>query len=321
MSIGEKVTTGEPRGEDKPKSQLDVSAIVITFNSAEDIEHSINSLEASLAHLDAEVLIVDNASADQTTSISERALQRGSVIANDENLGYARAANIGLRKSKGRFSLIMNDDARLLPGAIDRMIEVLEADDLIAAVGPRIVDSADNPTHSARMHFPGPHEEWLRISEFITRRERTSAYPASDEPIAVKWLIGACILVDTDLIRRLGGFNEEFFLYGEDIDLGKRLSAYGYSSVTVPDATCRHVGEASTSVAFTSDARTSRQIAGRSVYYRLWLPRWLRTLVYARRAFGTSGQPDRMKQFLRLAAWDGPSLRDKRFPSSLDAGP
>ena len=134
----------------------------------------------------------------------------------------------------------------------------------------------------------------------------------------MSWLVAACVLVDTDLARRLGGFNEEFFLYGEDIDFGKRLSEYDYKSVTVPDAMCRHIGEASTSVAFSSSARTSRQIAGRSVYYRLWLPRWLRILVYLRRAFGISGQPSRMKQFLRLALWDGPSIRDRRFPPALE---
>lgn len=184
-------------------------------------------------------------------------------------------------------------------------------------VGPRIVDSEGEATNSARLAFPGPRDEWLRFTDLMTRCQRKSIYPADDQPTVVHWLIAAFILGKTRLLRSVGGFNEAFFLYGEDIDLGRRLKALDFSSVTVPDAVCVHVGEVSTSKTHTATARTRRQVAGRAIYYRLWLPRWLRTLVYLRRAIGVRGQPKRLKMFLSLAIWDGPSLRHERFPPPL----
>jgi GT2 family glycosyltransferase len=304
---------------DSEGAGVEVTAIVITYNSAEHIVESIRALENALEHLEAEILIVDNASSDETVSKAERTLSRGRVIANPDNLGYARAVNVGLRHARGRLTLVMNDDAQLQPGAIDRLREVLDSSTGIALVGPRIVDSAGQPTHSARLYYPGPEEEWQRLRDLITKQSRKSDYPASEEPMPVHWLIAACVLGRTSVLREVGGFNEAFFLYGEDIDLGRRLSRLGFQSVTVPDAVCVHVGGVSTSKTYTADARTHRQISGRNVYYRLWLPRWLRTVVYLLRAFGLKGQPDRLRIFLRLAMWDGPSLRDQRFPPPLAA--
>jgi len=301
--------TGEQTG-------IEVSAVIITFNSADHVADSVLSLEKALAHLEAEILVVDNASKDDTVTLARESLHRGRVIANDDNLGYASAANVGLKSARGRLTLVMNDDARLEPGAIDRLIEVLDSDDRIALVGPRIVDTSHHPTHSARISFPGPGEEWQRLVDLILRKDH-KAYPAESGPMPVHWLIAACVLGETATLRRVGGFNEAFFLYGEDIDLGRRLKELGYLSVTVPDAVCVHVGAVTTSKTYTADARTERQVRGRGVYYRLWLPRWVRSLVYVRRALGLRGQPARFKLFAPLIIWDGHSLKPQRFPAPI----
>ena len=296
---------------------MEVTAVLITYNSSANIEESIQSLEEALNHLESEILVVDNASADDTATKAGKTISRGHVIVNSNNLGYAKAANVGLRHAQGRLTLIMNDDAQLQPGAIDRMIEVLDSDERTALVGPRIVDSKGATTHSARLHYPGAGEEWRRALDLLTRRRTLKAYPADARPMLVHWLIAACVIGESSLLRRVGGFNEAFFLYGEDIDLGRRLRELGYRSETVPEAVCVHIGEASTSQVFSTEARMRRQVAGRSVYYRLWLPRWGRTLVYLRRAFGIRMQPDRLRIFLPLAIWDGPSLHHQRFPTPL----
>ena len=297
-----------------------VTAIVITYNSAEHVADSVTSLESALDHLDSEILVVDNASADATVDVAAAHLRNGRVIPNADNLGYARAANIGIRQARGDMTLVMNDDARLGPDDVDRLITVLNSDDRIALVGPRIVDANGNPTHSARNTFPGPQEEWQRIKDIFTGRDKND-YDPDAPPTPVHWLIAACVLGKTSVLRQVGGFNEEFFLYGEDIDLGRRLMELGYQSVTVPGAVCVHVGEVSTSKTYTADERMARQVRGRSVYYRLWLPRWLRSLVYLRRALGFRLQPARLKMFGPMIIWDGPSLKDGRFPAPFASGP
>ena len=301
-------------------SQPTVTAIVITYNSAEHVAEAVTSLESALDHLGAEILVVDNASADDTVDVAGAHLKRGRVIANADNLGYARAANVGIRQARGQMTLVMNDDARLGQEDINRLIAVLSSSDRIALVGPRIVDANGKPTHSARNTFPGPQEEWQRLKDIFSGRDK-NAYDPDAPPTPVHWLIAACVLGKTSVLRQVGGFNEEFFLYGEDIDLGRRLMELGFQSVTVPDAVCVHVGEVSTSKTYTADERMVRQVKGRSVYYRLWLPRWLRSLVYLRRALGFRLQPARLKMFGPMIIWDGPSLKNERFPAPLASGP
>lgn len=297
---------------------VEVSAVVIAYNSAATIRNTIEDLEDALRDLNSEILVIDNDSADETVEIASSAIQTGRVIANHENAGYARAANLGLRAAAGRLTLVMNDDARLEPGAIDRLIEVVDSSPEVALVGPRIIDESGEPAPSARAFFPGPQEEWIRLRDLITRNHNRTRYPALDRPTRVQWLIGACVLGPTELLRKVGGFNEEFFLYGEDIDLGRRLWALDYQSVTVPDALCIHEGGATTSKTYTSRIRTERQVSGRSVYYRIWVSRPFRSLIYLRRAIGLRGQPARLKLFLSRAIWDGPSLRKTRFPPPME---
>jgi N-acetylglucosaminyl-diphospho-decaprenol L-rhamnosyltransferase len=300
-----------------PPAEVDVTAVMITYNSGDDIGDAVRALEARLEKVSAEILVVDNASSDDTTTVAADVLTRGRVIANETNLGYARAANVGLRQARSRYTLIMNDDAQLEGDAIQVMIDVLETSPDIGLVGPRIVDAHGRPTHSARTTYPGVKEELSRIKDLILRRRTTTEYPGQDRPVEVAWLVGACVLGPTDLLRRVGGFNENFFLYGEDIDLGRRLRELGLRSMTVPAATCTHVGGVATEKSHSDDARIRRQIAGRDVYYRLWLSGLERGLVYLRRAFGWNGQPQRLKTFLPMAFGGGPSLRQARFPEPL----
>lgn len=297
---------------------LEVTAIVITYNSADRVAEMVTALEAALGDRDAEILVVDNASADDTVETARVALRRGRVIANGDNVGYARAANIGLIAARGRRALVMNDDARIDGASLDRLIEVLGSDRAVALVGPRIVDPAGEPMPSARLRFPGPGDEVARL-RFAGKSAASTAYPFRDGPVDVKWLVGACLLGKTDVLVGSGGFNEAFFLYGEDIDLCRRLSGLGYRLVTVPDATSIHVGGVATAQQHDSSARILRQIAGRSVYYRIWYPRHVRSLIYAARAFGVRGQPLRMRTLLPLAWNDGPSLGDRRFPAPLSS--
>ena len=296
---------------------LDVTAIVISYHSADHAAEMVAALEDALAHLDAEILVVDNASTDGTAEAARAALTRGRVIANPENSGYAKAANLGLAAARGRVAMIMNDDARIDARSLDRLLEVLGSDPGIAMVGPRIVDPEGAPMPSARLHYPGPGSEALRL-RFAGKAGANTAYPFDSEPADVKWLVGACVLGKTDILVDAGGFNEAFFLYGEDIDLCRRLNALGYRLVTVPDATSVHVGGAATAQQYDSKARILRQISGRSTYYRIWYPRPVRSAIYAARALGFRGQPLRLQALLPLAWKDGPSLADERFPTALE---
>lgn len=302
-------------------AELDVTVIVISYNSEGRIGDAVNAHQSALAHLRSEVLVVDNDSKDRSVIEAEEAIIIGRVIANENNAGYGIAANQAISEARGKSCLILNDDARLAPGAIDKLLEVLYSQDDIALVGPRIVDEAGNPMPSARMTFPGLAEEWERVLDVFRRRDRNVYYPASDGPMEVAWLVAACVLGRTDVLREIGGFNPAFFLYSEDIDLARRLIGQGYRVVTVPDAVCIHTGSVSTSAAFGRDKSMERRAASRDIYYRIWEPRFGRALIHLRRAIGFSNQPWRLGHHLPRVIWDGRSLRQLREIESLPHRP
>lgn len=297
--------------------RLAVTIVVIAYRSEGRIAETVASHEAALAHLDGEVIIVDNASGDRGAEEARAVLTRGTVVENLENVGYGGAANQGIAMAKGRACIIMNDDARLGPEDVDRLLAVLDSDPRIGLVGPRIVDEAGRPMPSARTSYPGPMEEFERLLDVVRGRNRNKRYVSETDPTDVAWLVGACVMGPTDLLARIGGFNPEFFLYGEDIDLARRVHAVGRRVVTVPDATCVHVGGVSTGEAFADRARVERRAKARDIYYRIWLPRPVRMLVHLRRAIGLRHQPWRLGFHLPKALWDGPSLKDARFPEPL----
>jgi len=306
------VTPGEEAGK-----YLDLSVVVVTYNSAERIVETIEAHERTLSHLEMEILVVDNASSDDTVRLAHGAFRHGQVIANTENLGYGKAVNLALRSARGTYVLILNDDARLEDGAVDSLIGALQSSRRIALAGPRILDEQGEPMPAARMTFPGLREEILRLMSRVNSRNPNQQYPTGSGVIDVSWLVGACLLAKTDLLRQVGGFNDAFFLYGEDIDLGRRLHALGYRSVTVPGAICIHVGAASTGNRWSVAARVHRRMSARDLYYRIWVSRPERVLLNLRRAIGLKNQPSRLRFFLPRVLYDGPSLQRLKFPASL----
>ena len=302
------------------KEYMEVSAIVVSYNSQDRVERSVGALQESLGHLDHEILVVDNASSDRTVELAGKLLPGDCVIVNRQNLGFGQGVNRGLRAARGRYSLIMNDDVVLEPGSIDRLLGALRADAGIAVAGPLMVDAHGQQTHSARLWYPGWEEEWVRLTDIVLRRQRKAAYPGSCQEglVEVKWLVAACMLGRTDVLRAIGGFNPAFFMYGEDIDFGRRLRALGYVSVTIPGARAVHEGGASTSTVWSDEDRMLRRARSRDTYYRMWVRRPSRMLLNLRRALGFRNQPLRLRYFLPRVIYDGPSLRKLRFPDPIE---
>lgn len=307
---------------DKPSTRgdadLDVTAIVISYNSEGRIGEAVTAHETALSHLASEIIVVDNNSQDASVDEARAAIINGRVIANEVNAGYGTAANQAIQEARGRACLILNDDARLAPGSIELLIEALDSSEQVALVGPRIVDEKGGPMPSARLTFPGPCEELERLVNMVRGRNRNEHYPAEDGPTEVAWLVAACVLGRTDVLREVGGFNTAFFLYSEDIDLARRLTDLEYKILTVPDAVCVHTGSVSTGKTFGNRTSIERRTKARDIYYRIWQPRPVRSLIHLRRAVGVSNQPQRLMHHLPRVIWDGRSLNHLRRQEPLE---
>jgi hypothetical protein len=214
-----------------PKSALDV--VVVAYESAGTLAACLSALPAS-----ARVVVVDNASGDESAGVAE-ALGAG-VVRNSENRGFAAAANQGAALGGADLVLFLNPDAVVAEPDLQRLVDAVAGHPSTAAVSPRLV-RADGGEQRAWWPFPSPAETWREA--FGLHRFR-SAGPGEDG--AVPFVTGACLLVR----RAAGGFDERFWLYGEDADLCRRLWSAGWRVRVVPEAVAVHVGGGSASADF-----------------------------------------------------------------------
>jgi N-acetylglucosaminyl-diphospho-decaprenol L-rhamnosyltransferase len=201
-----------------------VTAVVVTFNSA----HCVDALAASLAQLE-HVVVVDNASGDGTVARARAALPRARLIENRANLGFGAANNIGLQQADTEFALLVNPDCSFHPAAIIGLVACADRFPEASAIGPQIVDEQGRPEPTYRWTSNG----WA------------SRGPAAEAPLCVGFVTGACMLVRTDAMRRIGGFDEAFFLYYEDDDLCIRVQRDCGPLVVDPAQRVRHVSRGS----------------------------------------------------------------------------
>ncbi len=295
-----------------------LSIVPVTFNSAEHIEGTIEALALATKGIPAEIVIVDNASSDDTVERASAVLHDNmGIVALEDNVGFGPGANEGIRRARGEYTLVMNDDVHPAPGSLEMLIEVLESDQSIGLVGPRMLYPDGTSAHAIRHVLPGLRDEMQRIADRLGRNDSRNIYPDDAGPVDVGLLIAACVMGRTSQLQELGGFNPEFFFYGEDIDLCKRLHSHGLRTVTVPSAQAIHDQNVAPDRRPRGRDFSTRILDARDRFYRIWLPRLERMAINLWRAFGLSDQPFRFSYHIRKAFYDGPSLTALRQPPRL----
>jgi GT2 family glycosyltransferase len=297
---------------------MELSIVVAAYNSGGAIEATIEAAERSIAHLNGEVIVVDNGSTDDTNAQARRVITRGRVVRLDPNIGYGRAINEGARRAQGDLLLIMNDDILLSRECVDRMIEAFRDETTTGMVGAKIVDRASHELPSFRRHLPGWRDEFDRLLSLILRRDIRHVLPANQEDaVDVGLVLAACALTSRELFCSLGGFNRIFFLYGEDIDFCRRLEQAGLRRRLVTNAVAIHDQEISPERRPRGRQFMERIVTARDNYYRIWLSRPSRMALNAYRAFGFSDQPSRFKFHASRVLTGGSSLASLRRPAPL----
>jgi N-acetylglucosaminyl-diphospho-decaprenol L-rhamnosyltransferase len=225
-----------------------VGVVVVTYSSGHSLDTFLDSLQlASSRPLD--VVIADNGSTDQAP---QRAAERPSVrlLTTGANLGYGRAANLGVAATDTEWVVIANPDVLWLPGSLDELLAAAERWPRAGAVGP-LIRTPDGAIYPSARELPSlsrgvghalfgscwPSNPWTRAY----RREQ-------DEPRerAAGWLSGSCLLIRRLAFDSISGFHPDYFMYFEDVDLGDRLARAGWLNVYAPAAEVIHEGSHAT---------------------------------------------------------------------------
>ncbi len=246
-----------------------VSIIIVAFNAAADLERCLASLHGSPPATPHDIVVVDNGSTDGSVAIARRWADVR-VVEVGSNVGFARANNIGMRETRGDAILLLNGDTIVPPGAIDRLIDELNGDPGVAVVGPRLVDGGGRAELSfGRMIGPLNELRQKRLArraevvDVLTRRRQ---YP--------DWVSGACLLVHRVDAEAVGGLDERFFMYTEDVDFCAALRSRGRRVLFTPDVEVVHLRGRSVAAApgSTHEAYLRSHLAFYEKHHPAWAP-------------------------------------------------
>jgi GT2 family glycosyltransferase len=229
---------------------IDVSIIIVNFNSTEYLRNCLDSIYQFTSGLEYEVLVVDNGSTDNSFGQLHELerITRRSIIVNEENKGFGVANNMGAKIAKGKYLLFLNPDTELIDNSVLELFNFMEqSDKSIAACGARL----QHPDSSYSVSFGNLPSLFQQFSDIGFRRlymkfynQRLSISPPCDftQPAPVGYISGADLFIRKEIFNQLGGFDEDYFMYYEDTDLCKRLQRSEYETYIVPSVTVLHAG-------------------------------------------------------------------------------
>jgi GT2 family glycosyltransferase len=234
--------------EDSSSSSIDISLIIVSFNTREVLRESLQSVERERGDLRLEIFVVDNNSNDGSVEMVEAEFPNVRVLRSRINLGFGAANNLALEIAQGRLVVLLNSDAFLCPNSLKLSFQHMNENPEVGLAGGRLIGRDLSLQPSARM-FPSILSDFLVLSglaarfpksRFFGRFDRTWADPL--QPAEVDWVPGAFSIIRSETLLKVGVFDPAFFLYSEEVDLCRRIQSAGYKIMYWPDVVVIHVG-------------------------------------------------------------------------------
>jgi GT2 family glycosyltransferase len=228
-----------------------VSALVVSYNVKDVLLQCLHAFYTS-ADIPVEAVVVDNDSSDGSAAAVTDEFPQATVLVQPKNVGYGRAANIGLERCQGRFVLLLGSDVTVDLQSVGRMADFLLTRPDAGAVGPRVLLPDGRPDPDARRAFPLPSTLFYRtvgLSRLFPKSPRFGRYNMGHVPESdvheMDAGTGACLMLRMAALERVGFFDPRYFMFGEDLDLCYRLKLGGWKVFYLPTAgATRHLSPA-----------------------------------------------------------------------------
>jgi len=237
---------------------MDLSIIIVNWNSKDYLRRCIASILAETVGIDFEILVIDSASYDGCGTMLREEYPQVRFIQSDVNLGFAKANNVAFRASRGTAVLFLNPDTELVGPAINVLFARLRFLPAAGAVGCKLLNSDGTVQTSCIQSIPTILNQLLDSEASRTRWPESPLWGMAPlfatlpEPAEVEAITGACLMLNRKVFENLGLFSEDYFMYAEDLDLSHKARQAGYRNYYVPLATVTHHGGSSTQKAFNS---------------------------------------------------------------------
>jgi GT2 family glycosyltransferase len=225
---------------------MKLSIIIVNYNGGKDLKPCLTSVYRETKAISFEVILVDNGSTDGSVEIVEENFPQVRIIRNEENRGFAAANNIAIRQAAGQYILLLNPDTEVLNRAIEKTIEFMEDKLHVGIVGCKLV-YPDRSVQPSVRPFPSVIGTFLEAtflylvfpSKKVVRRNGIPNFEFAKTQ-KIDWLIGAYFMIRRSVLDKLGLLDEQFWIYGEEIDYCQRARSVGYETWYVADAEVIH---------------------------------------------------------------------------------
>ncbi len=253
-------------------TKFDLSIIIVTWNTADITIKCVKTIKKYIEHINYEIIVVDNGSEDDTVARLNK-IGHLKIVENKANLGFSKANNIGVKKAEGEYLLFLNSDMEFIDSSLELMFEYIKKNPEIGAIGPKFLN-IDLTTQASvfppQTIFNAIKEYWLSIPSY-------SKY--SPLKLANVWSIsGGAILIKKDFFEKIGGWNEKYFFYFEDMDLCRSIHQQHKNIVYFPDCKVIHRHGASGSK-LASASNQWRRLIPSSIKYHGYLNHYILTSI------------------------------------------
>lgn len=225
-----------------------ISIVIVSYNVRRLLVECIDSVRKALEGIDGEIIVVDNCSKDDTVSYLQTNCPDVQLIANKENVGFARANNMAIRQTDSEYVLLLNPDTVVYPNTIRECIAFMDGHPEAGGAGVRMLTREGQPAPESRRAIPTPWVSMLKMLGF-TRRYYMSDLPW-DKPCRIEVISGAYCLLRREALNQVGLLDEDYFMYGEDIDLSYRLIHGGWQNWYLPFDIIHYKGESTQKSSF-----------------------------------------------------------------------
>lgn len=230
---------------------MKLSIIIVSYNTSTLLQNCLSSVYKALSfgNLDktSEVIVVDNASADESVRMVAENFPKVHLICNKKNVGFAKANNQGIRKAKGKYILLLNSDTVVPPDALTNLLIAAKKEKDVAVVGGRLLNT-DGSIQASAGFSPNLFRVfcWMTflddlpyLSLFLQpyHIEERKFY---EKPQQIDWVSGACLLLKREVLAKVGSLDEKIFMYGEEVEWCYRVAKAGYKILYTPEANIYH---------------------------------------------------------------------------------
>ena len=232
---------------------MKLSVIIVNYNVKEELTFCLSSVQRALQGIEGEVFVVDNHSADGSCDVIKTLFPWVTLIENADNLGFARANNIAIRKAVGEYILLLNPDTVVEQDSFAKMIAFMDEHADCGGLGVKMLDAQGAFLPESKRGIPTPWVAFCKLFglyKLFPKSEKCNRYYLSnisqDSVAQVEILAGACMLLRKSVLDEIGLLDETYFLYGEDVDISYRILQAGYKNYYFPETSIIHLKGAST---------------------------------------------------------------------------